>query len=128
MGGQKDSFSLLREIDLTDADLSEAGLFGANLSYAALDNANLSGALLMAADLSDATLKKANLSGASLNHTDLSDANLTQAYGSKGLITAELLVEEGAILEGATMPDGQKYEDWLKSKGGGEDGENGGPS
>jgi len=25
------------------------------------------------------------------------------------------------------MPNGQTYEDWLKSKGGGEDGENGGP-
>jgi hypothetical protein len=31
-------------------------------------------------------------------------------------------------LEGATMPNGQKYEDWLKSKGGGEEGENGSPS
>jgi hypothetical protein len=31
-------------------------------------------------------------------------------------------------LEGATMPNGQKYEDWLKSKGSGKDGENGGPS
>jgi hypothetical protein len=26
------------------------------------------------------------------------------------------------------MPNGQKYEDWLKSKGRGEDGENNGPS
>jgi len=26
------------------------------------------------------------------------------------------------------MPDGQKYEDWLKSKGRGEDGENSGSS
>jgi hypothetical protein len=26
----------------------------------------------------------------------------------------------------ATMPDGRKYEDWLKSKDRGEDGENGG--
>ena len=29
---------------------------------------------------------------------------------------------------GATLPDGQKYEDWLKSKGRGEDGENSGSS
>jgi len=27
----------------------------------------------------------------------------------------------------ATMPNGQKYEEWLKSKGSGEDGKNGGP-
>jgi hypothetical protein len=31
-------------------------------------------------------------------------------------------------LEGATMPNGQNYEDWLKSKGSGEDGENSGSS
>jgi hypothetical protein len=31
-------------------------------------------------------------------------------------------------LEGATIPDGQKYEDWLKSKGNVEDGDNTGPS
>ena len=29
---------------------------------------------------------------------------------------------------GAVKPNGQKYEEWLKSKGRGEDGENGGPS
>jgi hypothetical protein len=32
-------------------------------------------------------------------------------------------------LKGATMPNGQKYEEWLKGKEGcGEDGENSGPS
>jgi hypothetical protein len=30
-------------------------------------------------------------------------------------------------LEGATMPNGQKYEDWLKDKEGGKDRENGNP-
>jgi hypothetical protein len=30
----------------------------------------------------------------------------------------------GESVKGATMPNGQKYEEWLKSKGGGEDGEN----
>jgi hypothetical protein len=32
----------------------------------------------------------------------------------------------GVSLEGATMPNGQRYADWLKSKGS-EDGENSGP-
>jgi hypothetical protein len=32
------------------------------------------------------------------------------------------------ILEGTTTPNGQKYEDWLKSKGRREDGESSGPS
>jgi hypothetical protein len=33
---------------------------------------------------------------------------------------------EDRIVSGATMANGQKYEEWLKSSG--EDGENGGPS
>jgi hypothetical protein len=41
-------------------------------------------------------------------------------------ITAERLVQKAMSLEGATMPDGQKYEDWLKSRG--EEGKNSGPS
>ncbi len=40
----------------------------------------------------------------------------------------EDLQQQAATLQGATMPNGQKYEDWLKSKGGREDGENSGPS
>jgi hypothetical protein len=35
---------------------------------------------------------------------------------------------EDRIVSGATMPNGQKYEDWFKSKGSGEDGENIGAS
>jgi len=37
-------------------------------------------------------------------------------------------LEQAKSLEDATMPNGQKYEDWLKSKGREEDGENSGPS
>jgi hypothetical protein len=48
-------------------------------------------------------------------------ANLYSAEG----ITLEQLAE-CKFLEGATMPDGHKYEDWLKSRE--EDGENGGSS
>jgi hypothetical protein len=32
-------------------------------------------------------------------------------------VTNEQLQQQAASLKGATMPDGQKYEDWLKSKG-----------
>jgi hypothetical protein len=32
-------------------------------------------------------------------------------------VTNEELQQQAASLEGATMPDDQKYEDWLKSKG-----------
>jgi hypothetical protein len=39
------------------------------------------------------------------------------------------LYEQAKSLEGATMPNGQKYEDWLKDKqGSGKDGENNFPS
>jgi uncharacterized protein YjbI with pentapeptide repeats len=55
--------------------------------------------------LSEAWLSKANLSEATVSHKRLRAAK---------------------SLEGATMPNGQKYEEWLKSRG--EDGENSGPS
>ncbi len=57
---------------------------------------------------------------------DLRDADPSDAIASKGDI--ELPTQQAKSLEGATMPNGQKYEDWLKSKGRGEDGENTGPS
>ncbi len=57
-----------------------------------------------------------------MTHADLRGANLSEALG----ITNEELEQQAASLEGATMPNGQKYEDWLKSKGRGEDGENSG--
>jgi hypothetical protein len=50
----------------------------------------------------------------------ISGADLSNAIG----VTNEQLEEQAWSLEGATMPGGQKYEDWLKSKGHGEDGEN----
>jgi len=38
-------------------------------------------------------------------------------------------LEQALSLDGAIMPNGQKYEDWLKDKEGcGEDGDDGGPS
>ena len=54
--------------------------------------------------LSNANLSNANLSNANLREADLSKADLSNAD-----------------LKGAYMPNGQKYEDWLKDK---EDGKN----
>ncbi len=70
------------------------------------------------ADLHEADLRQADLSGA-----DLSNAKLK---GARVRGTPQLVICRS--LEGATMPNGQKYEDWLKSKGRGEDGENTSPS
>ena len=118
--------------DLGSADLSNANLSGANLHDADLRSANLSDANLLRTDLSDAdlraaylsdaNLREANLSGAKLGGADLSKASLDTALG----ISNEQLEQQAYSLKGATMPTGQKYEDWLKSKSHGEDGESGG--
>jgi hypothetical protein len=47
-------------------------------------------------------------------------ASLANLRDAEGL--TEEQVTEAHTLEGATMPNGQKYEDWLKSKGSGEEG------
>jgi uncharacterized protein YjbI with pentapeptide repeats len=103
--------------DLTDlraaiTDLSGANLSGANLSGADLSGANLSGANLGRADMVDASLKGADLQRADLSKALLWSADLTEADG----ITNEELQQQAASLEGATMPNGQKYEDWLKDR------------
>jgi len=102
------------------ADLSTALLNVTNLSSANLSTANLEGADLIGANLSEANLTFANLNSASLIGADLQGANLTEAklIGAKlrgAKVTTEQL-ELAESLEGATMPNGQKYEDWLKDK------------
>jgi uncharacterized protein YjbI with pentapeptide repeats len=128
----------LRWANLSGADLRKATMCGADLSMANLREANLREANLsngagfyndpqsvslmgelFGEDLqrslneSLADLRGANLSGADLSGADLSGADLR---GAKGMTNEELEQQVGS-LEGATMPDGQKYEDWLKSKG-----------
>jgi uncharacterized protein YjbI with pentapeptide repeats len=68
--------------------------------------------------LRDTTLSDALLGGANLSGADLTNATVTQEQ-----------LDKAESLKGATMPDGQKYENWLRDKAGsGEDGENTGPS
>jgi uncharacterized protein YjbI with pentapeptide repeats len=101
------SEAYLSDANLRNAQLMETNLFLANLSDANLSHALLDGADLPFADLSDANLSDANLSDANLNH-----ANLNHASG----ITNEEMEQQAASLEDATMPNGQKYEDWLKDR------------
>jgi uncharacterized protein YjbI with pentapeptide repeats len=124
----------LENADLEDADLSaafleETDLSGANLADVDLSNAEeiyekgtdlwKRGAGLRHADLSGANLIGADLSSANLEGADLKGANLK---GAK--VTSEQL-DQAKSLEGATMTNGQKYEDWLQDKEGrGEDGQN----
>ena len=112
----------LNRANLIGADLSHAIPYKADLSFADLRNANLRGANLIGADLtfagpSNANLHRANLSDANLIRANLSDANLSDANLSDASgITNEKLDQQAASLEGATMPNGQKYEDWLKAR------------
>src|SRR5215211_8063569 len=120
--------------DLSGADLSNALLDNADL-IAYLANADLSGASLIGADLSDgnlfsADLSDANLIGADLSRAVLDNANLSNAVldnakleGANGITNAEL-EQQAVSLEGVDMPNGQKYEDWLKSELREEDGTN----
>jgi uncharacterized protein YjbI with pentapeptide repeats len=96
----------LSEANLGGAKLLRAELREANLTRASLFTSNLSGADLRMANLSEANLNGANLSGASLRVANLSEANLSAAIG----VTAQELERMAKSLEGATMPDGSKYE------------------
>jgi uncharacterized protein YjbI with pentapeptide repeats len=127
----------LSNANLHLADLRGAQLIGANLSNAFLKAADLRGADLFLADLSNAFLRKAHLSGATLDSANLNSANLIYAdlrdvilfntnldgaklkiEGVEGIegITYEELEQQAYSLKGATMPNGQKYEEWLKDK------------
>jgi uncharacterized protein YjbI with pentapeptide repeats len=91
---------------------------------------NYPGALLCGADLAEANLAKADLAKANLVDANLVDANLRGAYLYQASLTVswEELERHAKSLEGATIPNGQKYEEWLKSKDRESDGENGGSS
>jgi uncharacterized protein YjbI with pentapeptide repeats len=134
------SDSILDHVDLTDAYLAGADLMRADLERADLEDANLSGAFLEEADLSGATLinadlsnheriykkgthlwergaglrkadlRDANLQGANLQGANLTNANLSGANLKGANVTDEQLASSKS-LEGATMPNGQKYED-----------------
>ena len=111
--------------DLSKADLRGATLRGATLESADLSDADLTGADLSDADLSGAYLRNANLSDANLSDAYLSGTDLSDAY----VITNEELEQQARSLAGATMPNDQRYEVWLKAREGRqENGKNGGSS
>jgi uncharacterized protein YjbI with pentapeptide repeats len=104
----------LRFADLRDTSLAKRHI----LSNTDLDRAELDNVQLDNAKLDNAKLTRTDLSGADLSGTDLSNAQGVTCQQTQG----------AKSLEDATMPNGQKYEDWLESKGCGEDSENSGPS
>jgi uncharacterized protein YjbI with pentapeptide repeats len=120
LSNAKLSSAKLNHAALVQADLTRADLSGAVLGRAVLVQADLTGARL-----SEAVLSRADLRAAVLRNVDLREANLSRADLSRAQdITNEQVDKLAKSLEGATMPNGQKYEDWLKSRK--EDGENSG--
>ena len=104
----------LRGADLSRADLSRANLGGGevkvNVRNGEVKAITLDGADLSNADLTDAVLSDAGLGNAYVDGKYLSGANLSNAT-----VKAEQLMKCNS-LEDATMPNGQKYEDWLKDR------------
>jgi hypothetical protein len=103
--------------DLSGTDLSAVQFSVVDKHFYKITGASLVGADLRSADLSGANLYRADLRNAILIYADLSGANL-----SDSLVTNQQL-EEPKSLEGATMPNGQKYEDWLNDNEGREEDE-----
>ena len=96
-------------ISLKFADLSGTRLVKRSiLSHTDLDRAELIGANLNDATLTNARLPRVDLSGA-----NLSGAILERAEGVRCEQT-----RSAESLDGATMPNGQKYGDWLKDREG----------
>ena len=102
--------------DLVEADLEGADLQGANLRGVMLVEGHLQAALLAGADLRWAYLMGADLRWAHLGRADLGGAHLDDADLTGAIVTPEQLAACSS-LENATMPDGQRYEDWMASGG-----------
>jgi Pentapeptide repeats (8 copies) len=98
---------VLKEADLTGANLQGADLLGANLQGANLGNANLQGA-----DLKGANLRETALLGTNLREADLLRANLQGARLQEANLQGARLEEanlQGAGLGGANL-QGALYE------------------
>lgn len=125
----------LRGLDLSRADLRATSLKEADLRFTNLQQADLRGADLTQTKLRFAGLEQADLREAFLMGADLTYArttDLTQLPKLANLVSSSeenLETGETKYLESATMPDGEKVEDWLKDREGhGKHGENSGPS
>ncbi len=107
----------LRRANLDGLSLRNAYLRGANLRGADLRGSDLRGSDLSFADLSSADLRESDLRESDLSSADLSSADLSGSILSGSILsgasgtTSEELENQAGTLGGATMPDGQKYED-----------------
>jgi uncharacterized protein YjbI with pentapeptide repeats len=109
---------LLRNTNLDRANLNRARLIDAKLSNANLPKAHLFRAKLRRTILTDANLQRAFLIRSDLEEADLTGADLTGADLTNAKGVSCQLTTQAESLEGATMPNGQKYEHWLKDNEG----------
>jgi uncharacterized protein YneF (UPF0154 family) len=103
-----------------NANLGTSKLESTELSFAKLRGAHFGGAIMQGAILRHADLTEAGLGGVDLTKADLTGADLTNAH-APGANFSEATVTERQVLTCkvltfATMPNGQKYEEWLKDK------------
>ena len=109
--GGKMALAVVQPFDLGEADLSfaklqQTTLQAVNMRAAKLKHADLTSIKMVnAVDLTDA-----DLSGADLTNAELSGVNLT------GAIVTENQLNTCKSIRAITMPNGSKYEDWLKDK------------
>lgn len=96
---------LLRESDLSSANLSRTKLNSTDLSGSRLLSSNLSQADLSYATLDQANMAHANLEGSNLNFTELRDADLSHVNLRNANLTDTVL--DGAKLDEATWTDGR---------------------
>ena len=104
-------------VNLERANLVEANLSYGNLERAVLTGANLGWANLSRVNLEKANLAEANLSGANLDEARLHGANLAGAFLFGARVSLKAL-STARSLANATMPDGIKYEDWVRRQSG----------
>jgi uncharacterized protein YjbI with pentapeptide repeats len=95
--------------------MGDAAVVWGHLSSLSLSQADLRKADLSEANLDDADLRNVRLNGADMSNGLLRGANLMFTWG-----WTDAQLSAARSLEEATMLNGQKYEDWLKSKGSGE--------
>jgi uncharacterized protein YjbI with pentapeptide repeats len=107
----------LRGSNLNRADMSHATITGgadltdATLNSTVLRGADLSNAKLRRAFLELAVLSRAKLNGADMSHATLVAVDFTRADLTDAKVSQETLTRGAKSLRGATMPNGQKYED-----------------
>jgi hypothetical protein len=97
-------------VNLYRADLTHTFLLRTDLGNVDLGGAILTDSYLMASNLAGANLSDSILYDANLSHVPLTLADLS------GAIVTEEQLATCESLEDATMPDGEKYEAWRKSR------------